>query len=575
MASSTSSVSTGTVSTSGSSTYLSGVSSGLDTDALVEAGYQAKLAASTTYKDKITLNESKISAYQTLQTNLAALQDAANALRSPTDYTNASSDVFSSKETYLTASDGSTPTNYVTADAAASAKTGSYSIVVEQVATANKQKSAAVAGSSTTLAGAWNGGTSFSGSITIGLQGGATANIAVNGSMRLADLKSAIDAQSSVTGISAQIVTVSGSEQRLVLTANQDGKPIQITSASGDDVASMLGMTDIQTARTAKFSIDGMEFERSSNTVTDAINGLTINLYAAAPGTTMTLSVEQSLSDISDAVTTFVDAYNTLRDFMDTQQEKGADGTYADTAVLHSDQNLRSIMNSVTRNVSGGATGLSAGAMTTLGALGITLDSSNKLVIDSAAFSSALSADPDAVRKIFALDSYSSDERLAVTGWSSSISVSSFSVAVTANANGKPASVTFTDKATGTSYAGEVDSLGNLVGAKGTPFAGMELTWVGSGSATIDVTASQGIADKLYESLEPVLSTSTGSISTTISDLTDQDSDYQDKIDDITTRAEAYRDTLVSKYAAMESTLAALKTLLDSVKAQTDAWNGN
>src|SRR4051794_15881474 len=106
--------------------------------------------------------------------------------------------------------------------------------------------------------------------------------------------------------------------------AQQTRKEGTFASAGGDDVLGTLGLsTDggttlkrpLAAPQDAKIAIDGTTITRSSNTIADAIDGMTLNLFQADPGTTVTVEVDRSLSGVEDQIKSFADAYNALRDF--------------------------------------------------------------------------------------------------------------------------------------------------------------------------------------------------------------------------------------------------------------------
>ena len=72
-------------------------------------------------------------------------------------------------------------------------------------------------------------------------------------------------------------------------------------------------MSETVAARNATMVIDGITITKPSNTVTDALQGVTINLFKASPGTTTSLSVTKDTTSVQTAVSTFVNAYNELQ----------------------------------------------------------------------------------------------------------------------------------------------------------------------------------------------------------------------------------------------------------------------
>src|SRR6185437_13830198 len=89
----------------------------------------------------------------------------------------------------------------------------------------------------------------------------------------------------------------------------------------------------------AKFSVDGVAFTRTSNTVSDVIANTTLTLTAADPNTIANANVSLSSSAATSAVQNYVNAYTAVVDFIKTQQTPGADPTSNPT--LYNDPLLR------------------------------------------------------------------------------------------------------------------------------------------------------------------------------------------------------------------------------------------
>lgn len=549
---------TSSVSTNGSTTYLSGTISGLDTTSLVEAAVAQKTARADTLDAKVTANTSKISAYQTLQSLLTAITDSLSSLKSVA-YSSLSTggNAFDEKSAFLTASDGSDATDIIAVSADDDAVAASYAITVTQLAKAMKVASAAQ--DATAALGS-------SGDFTIGVEGGATATIAVTADMTLKDLASAINAQSGTTGVSATLLKVDGGDYRLVLSADDTDVDIQVTDASG--AAQAIGLTDsdgafanmLQAAQPAIATIDGLEVTSSSNQLTDTIPGLSISLLQATTGQTITLDIEPNYEDVKTAITGFIDAYNALRDFIDTNQTVSADGTVADDAVLFAD----SILRSVTKQLSG-ALGQSVASaddtVSSLAALGITLNADNQLELsDETTLDNLLLENLDGLQSFFESQFTTSDSALKLLKNDTTSSLS-FTMDVTM------ADGAITDVTVG-GQGGLFTVSGNrIVGASGTIYAGLSFALVATESTSIEVSLQQGFADFVTTLLSDYADSTTGVIQKQIQSLNDANTTLSDKSGKIRDDAETYRTKLVQKYSAMEQELYAAQVLQQQIKA--------
>ena len=227
--------------------------------------------------------------------------------------------------------------------------------------------------------------------------------------MDLVDLKGAINAANATTGITASIVKVSASDFRLVLTADETGKEVTLAGAGGDDVLGILGLSadggatfshPLAAAAQARISVDGVTVTRSTNQITDVIDGMTFSLFRADPGTTVTVEVERSLGDVKERLRGFVEAYNAYRDFVGKHATVSETGELADDAVLFGDSLLRSLSQGIGSAVGSPVAGLGAGALSSLAGIGIKLDPGNHLKLDEAVLDEKLVTDLDAVRNV-------------------------------------------------------------------------------------------------------------------------------------------------------------------------------
>ncbi|RYG65985.1 hypothetical protein EON77_17905, partial [bacterium] len=145
--------------------------------------------------------------------------------------------------------------------------------------------------------------------------------------------------------------------------------------------------------------IAGYEVHSASNVVSDAIDGVSINLKDAEEGKVMSLTVELDQGAVQQKVQNFVSAYNVL-----AKQMKALRGYDAETKAagpLLGDAMLRGIEEQVRREISTVVPG-ATGNYTTLASLGITTNASNELALDTAKFNAAMGRDGNAARQVFA-----------------------------------------------------------------------------------------------------------------------------------------------------------------------------
>lgn len=552
---------TSSVSTSGSTSYVTGTVSGLDTDAIIDAAVAQKTARADTIDAKVTANKTKISSYQTLQSLLQAVSDSMSSLASSTySAISTTTNAFDEKQAYLTASDGADATDILAVSADSDAVAASYEITVTQLAKAQKVASATQASAKTALG--------LDGVMSIGAANGSAVDITVTSGMTLNDLSTAINAQTATSGVTATVIST-GTGARLVLSTSDTNQAISVSTTSGDDVALGIGLTDstgafaseLQAAQPSIVTVDQQTITSDGNELTDVIPGLSISLLQdTTTGQTITLDVEANYDDIKTAITGFITAYNALRAFVATNQTVGSDGTVADDAVLFADSILRDVNRQLSAVLSGSPA--SAGDdVSDLSGLGLTFDSSNQLQLSSeTTLDNLLLTNLSSVASFFET-SFSTDNAGLKLMKNATTQSFDFSLDVTA-VDGAITDVTVGGK------SGLFTVVGSLItGAKGTIYEGLSFALSPAASGAIAVKVQQGFANKITSLLSGYANTTNGTIQTQIASLETSDTDLTSKADDIRTDAEDYRTKLVAKYATMESELSAAKLLQQQIKA--------
>lgn len=352
-----------------------GIGSGLDVTTIISQLMTLERRPLVALQQKEAGFHAELSSLGQLRSAVSSYQSAISALTSP-----------SSLETYTATS---ADTAKFTATADSNAAKGTYDIEVTNLAVAQKLGSSAFADLDTTTIG--NAGDKMT--LTIG-----TDSFSVEiGDKTLSDIAAAINDASDNIGITASILQEDANNYRLVLSSNASGTANTITLAFEDSVASPiadpLGMTQIQAADDASFIVDGTyTITRSSNTVTDAIQGVTLNLLEVSTSAAQ-LDVVQDTGSVTTAVNGFVNAYNTLQN---TLAGLGNGELSGDSTLRMLQGRIRSILNSA-------PTGLS-GTYSSLSEIGVEFQKDGTLTLDSADLSSALKDDRTAVIDLFAND---------------------------------------------------------------------------------------------------------------------------------------------------------------------------
>jgi flagellar hook-associated protein 2 len=352
--------------------------------------------------------QSQVSAYGQLQSSLSSLQSSVSALTFGS--------AFSAEQATVTGSG-------LSATVTGSPPTGTYTVGVSQLAQSQSAASAPVASAATVIG---------TGTLTIQLgtytangntfapkSGSAPVNITIDASSNtLGGIAAAIN--SAGAGVNAAVVT-DNLGSRLVLTSSNTGASnafsMTVTDADGNntdtsglsqfafDPTAVAGagrnLASTQTAQDALFSVNGLGLTSSSNVVTTAINGLTLNLTQAPPaGSTLQsqITVATDATAVSSNVGNFVSAFNSLVKLEQSLTSYNASTKTASvlTGDVAAGQVISQLNAILGKQLSGGTSGY-----TWMANVGIDFNRDGTLTLDSSKLANALTANPSAVKNMF------------------------------------------------------------------------------------------------------------------------------------------------------------------------------
>ena len=387
--------------TSSGSTGLitsAGIGSNLDVNSIVNALVTAKQAGpQQQITNQTTQTSATLAGLASLQSALSSLQSALSALTQTGTFSSFSA----------TLGDSTIGTTSTLSDA----QPGNYTLDVTSLATAQKRSSSAYAASAAI----------GSGTLTIGV-GSNSVNVSVAATDTLSDIAASINGASGNPGVIATVVNGANGAQ-LLLSSSQTGVAKGFTlSASGDSstglaaLATQLGTAGSNEAQDAQLSLDGIAITSASNSVSGAIDGVTINL--AKTGSTQ-LTVSQDSSAATTAVQNFVTAYNSYVGTVGTLSSY--DVTSHAAGVLLGDTMLTSVQRQIAGVLNGRVAGNSIGS---LAALGVTRQADGTMALDSTKLASSLNSDPNAVQDLFAgPHGYATQLNTTLTAFTSSTGV--------------------------------------------------------------------------------------------------------------------------------------------------------
>lgn len=349
-----------------------GIGSGLDINGLVTKLMEVEQAPVKALNTKEAGFQAKLTAYGSLKGALSAVQSTAKALTLAATFTSRTAAV--SDATIFSAS----------ADTTAAA--GVYSVAVTQLAKYHTVRS------NTDYAA--TAATFNTGTLALKVGAGATVNITIDsGNNTLAGIRQAINDANA--GVTAAIVN-DGSTNRLVLTSKTLGSSGAITATATDSGSGgthalsgldSSALVQVQAADDAQFSVNGFAVTRSSNTISDVVEGVTLNLIKVGSGN---VTVSANTGATTAAINGFVKAYNEA--VKQLQSASAYDAANKRASVLTGDSTARSIGEALRTLAQTTVSGV-GGGVTTLSSIGITLQKDGTLLADGTRVAAAL-ADP-------------------------------------------------------------------------------------------------------------------------------------------------------------------------------------
>ncbi|QYJ85054.1 flagellar filament capping protein FliD [Shewanella mesophila] len=361
-----------------------GIGSGLDINTivgvLVDAEKVPKEAIFNKTEDSI---DAKVSAIGSLKSALSTFQDALDKLK----------DGDSLNQRSVSTGDS----NYFTASADKNAQTGSYNIIVEQLAQRHKVAGTFAADASSPVG---------EGSLDFTVNGNSFSVDVAAGDSLTAIADSINNADDNV-GVTATVVTTDGGS-RLVISSDTEGPASNVSVTASDTAGTGLNdmfgagnLSEVQAAKQSIVYIDGQKLQSETNEIKNAIAGVTLNLSDADLNKTSVLKIELDEEAVKENVQGFVDAYNSLIGTIESLSSYDADKKKA--AALQGDSMIRSIESQMRSMVS---TRVDDGSgSVALYDIGIEADRYGKLSVNSTKLDKAISEDMGSIETLFATES--------------------------------------------------------------------------------------------------------------------------------------------------------------------------
>lgn len=360
----------GSGSSSSSTTSGTGLGQGINVQQFVQYAVADQQANITALQAQQTTLGSQTGELSTISTDLSNLDDAVFALSNPLGALNGEAA-------------SSSNSSVVSATASGSATPGSHSITVNSLATTSSYYTNALSSSNSTIS---------PGSFQIQVGSNSPVTVTVNSSDNtLSQLAASINNQN--IGVTASVIQ-DANGYRLALVSNSSGAPGDITVSSNTGTG--LNFTKAVTGTNASLVVDGIPISSASNTVSNVINGVTLNLGSAAPNTSVAVNVSPDTSQATTAINNFVSAWNTVITEINNQFKVASDGSGG--GALEADNTLQQaqsmLLSAISYSVSGN------NGMVNLASIGVNMNDDGTLTVDNGALSSALASNFSAVQNL-------------------------------------------------------------------------------------------------------------------------------------------------------------------------------
>jgi len=352
----------------------SGIGSGLDIEGIVQQLVRAESTPLVNLDIKEQDLEVRLSSFGALKNSLSAFSSAVSKLSSLDKF----------KVFAATSSDESAVTSTVDSTGAA----GTFDVTVTQLAQRNKVTSDAFTDASTALAN--------TGDLTIDVDGNAFT-VTIDGTNNtLSGIRNAINLASDNTGVTASVLNEDGGS-RLIITANDTGIAKAASITSSNALTTELNLTEIDPvndiAQDAIADINGFTVTRSNNTISGAIQGVTLELLTT--GGSSRIDVSRDDAAIAESINGFAKAFNGLRGQLAGLRREG--GTLeADSTILSIQRDIDGVLNNQAN-----ITDVSFGF---LAEIGLARNKAGDFILDQSLLTTALNNDFEGVSKLLADD---------------------------------------------------------------------------------------------------------------------------------------------------------------------------
>jgi len=522
---------------------VTGLASGIDWQQTIEMLMQIESQPMVALEERKQVYEDKLSAWQEINTKLLALKTAMENM--------------DELDEILTKAATSSDTDVLTASATSVAATGSYSVLVNQLALNHKLTHEGVADANATALTSTAAVFSYH-------YDGQDYNVEVPAGATLTDLVAAINGDINNPGVQATILndgSGSATAYHLVLSGETGADHIITIN---DDATTLSNFDTInfaitQTAQNAQIRVDGYPpatwIESETNEVADVIAGITLNLKTTS-ATAVTVTVTNDTDAAKEKIEAFVDAFNEVVALINSKTTYDAE---AETAgVLFGDGSVIGIKSDLQSVIASTVPGLLDNALyRSLSEVGIKSGSGGLLSITDSKLSDALEEDFDAVGELFAFSSSSTSNNLKYFYSEEATQGGVYNVVANFDASGN-----LLDTTTINGHPVQIDGE-YIIGLDGYPEEGLRIKFTdpggGAGSITAEVRVAKGAAVQVADRVSFLTDPIDGTVHFAEEGIQDTIESIDDQISNWEARLEVTQANLERQFLAMETFISQLQ----------------
>ena len=561
-----------------------GIISGIDTKTMIKEAVEKKKAPIILEEKAIDFNNDKISALTQFNSLVSGFQSSLIGLKG-LKLTEDGQDLFQTKLVNLSSSATNSPQNYIAVDVTNAPLANNFSIVVKQLALNQILQTSSFTSNNLSVTNPAIGNHDDPNLFTPGIFQLNQNSITIDENDSLNIIATKINASHS--NVSAQVISPQFNKYVILLQANNTGSENSIIINDPDNVLNDILSAPNSVLQAAQNSIISynniIDVERPSNQISDLLQGVTINLLSPTTSQNSSFSININIStdtiSIAQGIQNFIDNYNLIVEFATAQQKRVSGGKYDPEAKIQRDETVSTLMNKIT-TLARQLISVKGSSINT----GISLKGDSMadivLIVDNTLLKNALVQNPDYVRKLFVLDVNSDSNSIILQSNGNNITSGNIRLDIDVNrANVVQAYVN--DVAVAANFSPlntESPNVNGIISAEsGSLLDKYKFYYSGADSEIINITISQGIADKIYNIIQDLLIVSPINGQTTLNQsinyLMNDNRNKRIRIEQQTKKLEEYENKLEDKYSKMEIGLAKSNAILNVLDAQSKAMN--